>query len=45
LDKRDRIERVVIHWPSGRIEEYKNLPAGHAYECTEGKGILAQPGY
>ena len=45
LDKRDRIERVVIHWPSGRTEEYKNLPAGRAYECTEGKGMLAQPGY
>jgi hypothetical protein len=32
---------AVISWPSGRTEEYKNLPAGR-YTCTEGKGI--QPG-
>jgi enediyne biosynthesis protein E4 len=45
LEKVDRIERVVIDWPSGRTEEYKNLVAGRAYECTEGKGIAAQKGY
>jgi hypothetical protein len=45
LEKRDRIERVVIDWPSGRTEEYKNLTAGRCYECTEGKGISPQDGY
>jgi enediyne biosynthesis protein E4 len=45
LEKRDRIERVVIDWPSGRTEEYKNLAAGRSYECTEGKGIAPQAGY
>jgi len=45
LEKRDRIERVVIDWPSGRTEEFKNLPAGRCYECTEGKGIVPQDGY
>jgi len=45
LEKRDRIERVVIDWPSGRTEEYKNLSAGRCYECTEGKGIVPQNGY
>jgi len=39
IGKRDRIERVVIDWPSGRMEEYKNLSAGRSYECVEGKGI------
>ena len=39
LGKKDRIERVVIDWPSGRTEEYKNLASGRAYECVEGKGI------
>jgi hypothetical protein len=38
LGKRDRADRVVISWPSGRTEEYKNLKAGR-YECTEGTGI------
>ncbi len=41
----DRIDRVVIDWPSGRTEEYKNLPAGGSYRCTEGKGVVAQNGY
>jgi len=45
LEKRDRIERVVIDWPSGRAEEYKNLAAGRCYESTEGKGIVPQDGY
>ena len=45
LEKRDRVERVVIDWPSGRTEEYKNLAAGRCYECTEGKGIAPQNGY
>jgi hypothetical protein len=45
LEKRDRINRVVIDWPSGRTEEYKNLAAGRCYECTEGKGIVPQDGY
>ncbi len=45
LEKRDRIERIVIQWPSGRTEEYKNLAAGRAYECVEGKGITPQQGF
>jgi len=45
LEKRDRIERVVIDWPSGRVEEYKNLAAGRCYECVEGKSISPQDGY
>jgi hypothetical protein len=45
LEKRDRIDRVAIDWPSGRTEEFKNLAAGRTYECTEGKGIAPQDGY
>lgn len=45
LGKRDKIERVMIQWPGGRTEEYKNLAAGKSYECTEGAGIKAQPGF
>ena len=39
VGKRDRIDRVVINWPSGRTDEFKNLETGRAYECIEGKGI------
>jgi enediyne biosynthesis protein E4 len=36
---RDRIDRVVVNWPSGRTEEFKNLATGRSYECVEGKGL------
>jgi enediyne biosynthesis protein E4 len=39
LGKRDAVDRVVILWPSGRSEEFKNVTSGKAYECVEGKGI------
>jgi hypothetical protein len=42
LGKRDRADQLVIEWPSGRTEEFKNLAAGRAYECIEGKGITPQ---
>ncbi len=32
-------ERIVIDWPSGKTEEYRNLAVGRLYECTEGGGI------
>jgi enediyne biosynthesis protein E4 len=45
LEKHDQIESVVIQWPSGRTEEYKNLSAGRTHECVEGKGITPQQGF
>jgi enediyne biosynthesis protein E4 len=40
LGKRDKIARVVIEWPNGRVEDYKDLAAGQTYRCTEAKGIV-----
>jgi hypothetical protein len=45
LGKRDKIERAVIQWPSGRTEEYKNLVASKAYECVESQGIAPATGF
>ncbi len=45
LEKRERVERAVITWPSGRTEEFKNLAAGRCYECVEGTGISPQDGF
>jgi len=45
LGKRDRVDRAVIEWPSGRTEEYKNLVPGRAYECVEAKGITPLNGF
>jgi hypothetical protein len=39
VGRRDRVERVVIDWPSGRTEEFTNVAAGRAYRCVEGEGI------
>jgi hypothetical protein len=38
IGKRDSIDKVVIQWPNGRVEEFKNLKAGR-YDCVEGKGV------
>ena len=40
VGRRDRVDRVVIAWPSGRTEEFKNLASGQVYECVEGRGIV-----
>ena len=39
VGKRDLVDRVVIAWPGGRTEEFKNVATGKAYDCVEGKGI------
>ena len=36
LARRDRADRVVIEWPSGQVQEFRNVSAGE-YQCTEGK--------
>ena len=45
LGKRDQVDRIVVQWPSGRTEEFKNLRAGKAYECVESKGITPQSSF
>jgi enediyne biosynthesis protein E4 len=40
--KRDHIDRVVITWPSGRVEEFKALETGRAYDAVEGRGVTVQ---
>ena len=39
VGRRDRVDRAVVTWPSGRVEEFANLATGRAYDCLEGKGI------
>ena len=40
LGKRDRADRVVVEWPSGGSQEFKDVAAGR-YQCVEG-GPLKQ---
>jgi hypothetical protein len=42
LGKRDKLDRVVIEWPSGKTEAYKNLAAGQTCDCVEDTGITPQ---
>jgi enediyne biosynthesis protein E4 len=39
VGRRDRVDRVVVTWPSGRTEEFANVATGRAYDCVEGKGL------
>jgi hypothetical protein len=45
LGKRDKIDRLVILWPSGRTEEYKDLASSRAYQFVEAKGITPLAGF
>jgi len=45
LGQRDKIDRVQVEWPSGTKEEFKNLPAGKTYQCTESKGFTGLTGF
>jgi hypothetical protein len=38
VGRRDKVERVVIAWPSGKVEEFKDVATGRTYQCEEGKG-------
>ena len=40
VGRRDRVERVVVTWPNGRTEEFKDVVTGKAYDCVEAKGIM-----
>jgi enediyne biosynthesis protein E4 len=41
LGRRTRADRMVIEWPSGKTQEFKNVAAG-SYECVEGSSIAAK---
>ncbi len=45
LGRRDLVDRAVVTWPNGRVEEYKNLKPGRLYECVEAKGIRDTGGF
>jgi enediyne biosynthesis protein E4 len=39
VGRRDVVERVVIAWPNGRTDEFRNVATGRAYECVEGQKL------
>jgi hypothetical protein len=39
VGRRDRIDRVVITWPNGGTQEFKDIATDRTYECVEGKGL------
>jgi len=40
LAKHGQANRVVIEWPSGQVQEFRNVNAGE-YQCTEGKNPVS----
>ncbi len=39
VGRRDRIDRVVVTWPNGRVDEAKDVATGRAYEWIEGRSL------
>jgi hypothetical protein len=42
VGRRDKVDRIVVAWPSGRLQEFKDVAAGRAYHCTEGERLLQE---
>jgi hypothetical protein len=40
VGKADRIDRLIVEWPGGSTQEFKNISAGRAYEVNESKGLI-----
>ncbi len=38
LGRAESVDRIVVRWPSGRLEEHRNVRAGR-YDCIEAKGL------
>jgi hypothetical protein len=45
VGKRDRIEQMVVDWPSGATQEFKNLATGKGYQLTENKDVITMQGF
>ena len=41
LGNATKIEKVEVHWPSGKSETLTNLAADHFYSVVEGRGLVA----
>jgi hypothetical protein len=40
LGSHDRLDRVEIHWPTGKFDTITNLAADHIYAVKEGEGVV-----
>jgi enediyne biosynthesis protein E4 len=45
LGQHDRIDRVVVDWPSGQSQEHPLVQSGGAYQITENNGITREFGF
>jgi enediyne biosynthesis protein E4 len=39
VGKRDRVDRVVVKWPSGQTQEFKSVQSAKRLKLIEGKGL------
>jgi hypothetical protein len=42
IGHRDKVDRMVVAWSSGKVEEFKDVTGGRAYHCVEGQGLKVQ---
>jgi hypothetical protein len=45
LGQREKVETLEIRWPSGQVEQLKNVAGGQTVTLTEGKGISSTRPY
>lgn len=42
LGTRTRVDLIEIHWPGGKVETVRDVPANHFLVIEEGKGLIKQ---
>ena len=45
LGDRERVDRLTVRWPDGKIEQFRDLPAGQQIKIVQGLGLFSlRPG-
>ncbi len=42
LQRATKVERLVVRWPGGRVEEFSDIDADQWLVITEGKGLAVR---
>ena len=40
LGQAPKVDRLEVRWPSGEVEELRDIPSGHRHRIVEGVGIV-----
>lgn len=45
VGKADQVDRVIVEWPSGSVQEFTKISSHYGHQITENRGISDLPGF